>query len=53
MFANPIRIDGVLGDQGSHALGLPPDLGEHTDAVLAAAGFSTAEIAALRDARVI
>jgi CoA:oxalate CoA-transferase len=32
---------------------VPPELGADTDAVLAAAGFSAAEIAALRDARVV
>jgi CoA:oxalate CoA-transferase len=31
----------------------PPELGQHTDEVLAGAGYSTAEIAALREARVV
>jgi len=53
VFANPLRIDGALGDEGSHALAAPPDLGEHTDAALAAAGFTPAEIAALHDAHTV
>jgi alpha-methylacyl-CoA racemase len=48
VLANPLRIDGVFGDEGSHALGAPPELGEHTDSALGAAGFTAEEIAALR-----
>jgi crotonobetainyl-CoA:carnitine CoA-transferase CaiB-like acyl-CoA transferase len=51
--ANPLRIDRALGDEGSHALGAPPDLGEHTDAVLAAAGFDPNEIAALHEEQAV
>ncbi len=53
VFANPLRIDQVHGEAGTHARGGPPLLGEHTDEVLAAAGFSAAEIAALREARTV
>jgi crotonobetainyl-CoA:carnitine CoA-transferase CaiB-like acyl-CoA transferase len=48
VFANPLRINGVHGDAGSHALGTPPELGEHTDTALTAAGFSADEISSLR-----
>lgn len=53
VFANPIRINGVPGDAGSHALTAPPELGEHTDAALSAAGFTADEIAGLRADAVI
>jgi alpha-methylacyl-CoA racemase len=53
VFGNPLRIDRARGEAGSHAIGSPPGLGEHTDAVLAAAGFSPEEIAGLREERVV
>jgi alpha-methylacyl-CoA racemase len=53
VFGNPLRIDRARGDEGSHATGAPPALGEHTDAALAAVGFSTEEIARLRDEHVV
>jgi crotonobetainyl-CoA:carnitine CoA-transferase CaiB-like acyl-CoA transferase len=45
----PIRFDRTPGGIRTPA----PALGEHTDAVLADAGLSPAEIATLRDAAVI
>jgi crotonobetainyl-CoA:carnitine CoA-transferase CaiB-like acyl-CoA transferase len=48
-FANPLRIDLARGDEGSHARSAPPALGEHTAAALAAAGFTTDDIDALRE----
>ena len=45
--ANPIRFDGADGDGATFARSTPPGLGEHSDEVLAAAGFTEAEIAAL------
>jgi crotonobetainyl-CoA:carnitine CoA-transferase CaiB-like acyl-CoA transferase len=53
VFANPIRIDGASGDAGSAALRPPPELGEHTDAALTAAGFSSDEVENLRAAGVV
>ncbi len=53
VFANPLRFDRALGDNGTHARGAPPDLGQHTDSALAAAGFSAAEIAALRESKTV
>lgn len=47
--ANPLRIDRAKGAAASHGLTAPPDLGADTDAVLAAAGYSAAEITALHD----
>ena len=40
-------------DRGTHACGAPPSLGEHTDSVLASAGFSPAEIAALHEEKTV
>jgi alpha-methylacyl-CoA racemase len=44
LLATPVRLEGAA------PAGPPPGLGEHTDAVLAEAGYSAAEIAALRAA---
>ena len=51
--ANPLRIDGALGDQGSHALRPAPELGQHTGDVLAAVGYGPDEIAALREEQAV
>jgi alpha-methylacyl-CoA racemase len=48
VLANPIRFGSASGAEASHGLLVPPDLGTHTDEVLAAAGFDAGEIAALR-----
>ncbi len=53
MVANPVRLDGADGRDASHARTPAPDLGQHTDEVLAAAGYSNDDIAALRDAGAI
>jgi alpha-methylacyl-CoA racemase len=53
VFGNPLRIDRARGDEGTHALGPPPELGQHTDTALAAAGYSEAEITALRASETI
>jgi alpha-methylacyl-CoA racemase len=53
VFANPLRINRALGGSGTHGLSAPPDLGEHTDSVLASAGFSPAEIAALHEGKTV
>ena len=45
--ANPLRFDGADGDAATVARAAPPELGEDTDDVLAAAGFTPAEIEAL------
>jgi crotonobetainyl-CoA:carnitine CoA-transferase CaiB-like acyl-CoA transferase len=46
--ANPIRVGGPDGTRAWTALDAPPRVGQHTDEVLAAAGFSPDEIRALR-----
>jgi crotonobetainyl-CoA:carnitine CoA-transferase CaiB-like acyl-CoA transferase len=53
VFANPLRIDLASGDQASHARSAPPDVGQHTDQVLTAAGFTQTEIETLRKQEVI
>lgn len=45
----PVRFDGEPAQPGLP----PPDLGAHTDAVLAEIGFSAADIASLRDERAV
>jgi crotonobetainyl-CoA:carnitine CoA-transferase CaiB-like acyl-CoA transferase len=45
--ANPLRMNGPDGRTGS-ALTAAPELGQHTDEVLSEAGYSVAEIDALR-----
>ena len=52
VLAAPIRIDGPTG-ASSTAASPAPALGEHTDALLAEAGFDPAEVTALRDAAII
>jgi alpha-methylacyl-CoA racemase len=52
VLANPLRIDGPDGATGS-ALSPAPDLGAHTDELLAIAGFTADEVASLRDAGII
>jgi crotonobetainyl-CoA:carnitine CoA-transferase CaiB-like acyl-CoA transferase len=47
--ASPIRVDGRV----EHAQGVAPTLGEHTDQLLLAAGYTEREIAALRAAQAI
>lgn len=53
VLANPIRFDGATGEAASHARSDPPALGADTDAVLADAGFTAAEIATLRADQVV
>lgn len=53
VLANPVRIDHATGDQASHARSAPPELGQHTDEVLTAAGFTQSEIEELRNAETI
>ena len=53
VLANPVRIDGALGDEGSHGLGMAPELGQDTDEALARVGYSAEEIAALRADEVV
>jgi crotonobetainyl-CoA:carnitine CoA-transferase CaiB-like acyl-CoA transferase len=48
VLANPIRFGGALGDEASHALHEPPELGADTDAALAAVGLTADEVATLR-----
>ena len=49
----PVRAYAPDGSEIANALDPPPELGAHTDDVLRAAGFTAAEIAALRDDGVI
>jgi alpha-methylacyl-CoA racemase len=44
----PLRLTDAEGAQAPFAPSLPPDVGEHTDSVLAGAGFSQDEIAGFR-----
>ncbi len=53
VLANPIRFGGDGGDAASHGLTDPPELGADTDTALAAAGFTPAEIAALRADKIV
>ena len=45
LLGNPIRLSSTPADPSR---GEPPGLGEHTEAVLAEAGYAAEEIAALR-----
>jgi len=51
--ANPLRLDGAKGVAASHGATPPPALGADTDAALAAAGYSAAEIATLHDEQAV
>ena len=53
VLANPVRFHSASGDDATHARSTPPALGAHTDTVLHEAGFSDAELAALRAAAVV
>ncbi|MBV9953200.1 MAG: CoA transferase [Acidimicrobiia bacterium] len=53
VLANPLRLDGASGEAATNARGPAPELGQHTDEALLAAGFSPDEVAALRDASVV
>jgi crotonobetainyl-CoA:carnitine CoA-transferase CaiB-like acyl-CoA transferase len=53
VLANPLRIDRADGATATNARGPAPELGQHTDEALRAAGCTDDEIAALRDAAVI
>ena len=54
--ARPVRIPGLPVELTATPGGIaqrPPLLGEHTDAILARLGYSPAEIAELRNAKII
>ncbi|MET0146946.1 MAG: CoA transferase [Ilumatobacteraceae bacterium] len=51
--ANPIRMRDASGVLTTTAVASPATVGEHTDAVLAEAGYSSADIEALRTAGVV
>ena len=51
--ANPIRVCGPEGSQSSTAADEPPVVGQHTDEVLAAAGFTAQEIDQLHSDQVV
>jgi alpha-methylacyl-CoA racemase len=53
VLANPLRLRDRDGVVPSTATAPAPAVGEHADAILAEAGFSLEEIAALRDARAL
>jgi formyl-CoA transferase len=53
VLANPLRIDRADGAAASHARGPAPELGQHTDEALRAAGCTDDEVAALRAAGVV
>jgi alpha-methylacyl-CoA racemase len=53
VLANPLRFGGATGDRASHGLSEPPQLGAHTDEVLAAVGLTAAAIDALRADQVV
>ncbi len=49
----PVRLRDAQGQESPANRGAPPELGEHTDAALAEAGYSPDEIAALHDGHVV
>lgn len=51
--ASPIRVLGADGARSETNLAPPPRVGDHTDAVLSAAGFSATELKALAEAAII
>ncbi len=53
VIANPIRIDRVTGDVGSNARRRAPDLGADSDDALAAAGYTSDELAQLHEGGVV
>jgi formyl-CoA transferase len=53
VLANPLRLDGADGAAATNARGPAPELGQHTDEALRAAGFSDDEIATLRETSVV
>lgn len=53
VLANPIRFESARGEDASHARAEPPALGAHTDEALTEAGFTAAEISALRADEVV
>jgi crotonobetainyl-CoA:carnitine CoA-transferase CaiB-like acyl-CoA transferase len=53
MPASPIRLSDVAGARSGTATDEPATVGEHTDQVLEAAGFSPAEIADLRTSAIV
>jgi crotonobetainyl-CoA:carnitine CoA-transferase CaiB-like acyl-CoA transferase len=53
VLANPLRFDGADGRGSSWGRSAAPGCGEHTDEVLAAAGLTEEEIAALREQQAI
>jgi alpha-methylacyl-CoA racemase len=53
VLANPLRFDRAKGEASTHGRTAPPDLGSDSETVLAAAGFTAAEISSLRENKVV